>query len=481
MDTTQQSTFLIVDDTPEVLAMMAKMLETAGHRTIAVSNGRDAVNAVAAHRVDAVFMDVQMPEMDGLEAMALIKSRSPHIPVIVITGNGSVNVAIKAMRQGAFDYIAKPFTLAAVRDISHRALTSAHVSSPAELTTLATTASGTSAQEDVIIGASKPMQEVFKLIGLITSTPNHTSVLITGESGTGKELIARAIHANSLARADSGEEAFVGINCTAIPENLLESELFGSERGAYTGAMNRRIGKFELAGMGTIFLDEIGDLPLSLQAKLLRVLQERSFERVGGNEPIPVRARFVVATHRNLADEVKVGRFREDLFYRLNVAVVQLPALRERNEDIRTLANYFLAKYNASMNKAVVGFSNEALEALEQYAFPGNVRELENIVERALMLTTGNLILPQSLGLLSRSGSAERETERVAFTIEGDVFSEERDAVIAEFERQFVMKLLKAHNGNVSAAAEASQMSRQNFHRLMQKYSVDAELFRNGV
>jgi DNA-binding NtrC family response regulator len=243
--------------------------------------------------------------------------------------------------------------------------------------------------------------------------------------------------------------------------------------------MNRRIGKFELAGNGTIFLDEIGDLPLSLQAKLLRVLQERSFERVGGNEPIAVRARFIVATHRNLADEVKAGRFREDLFYRLNVAVVQLPALRERSEDIRTLANYFLAKYNASMNKAVVGFSHETLHSLEQYTFPGNVRELENIVERALMLTTGNLILPQALGLMPRSGQPNGVP--VAFTIGSDMFSEERDAVIAEFERQFVMKLLKSHNGNVSAAAEASQMSRQNFHRLMQKYSVDAELFRNGV
>jgi DNA-binding NtrC family response regulator len=551
---------LVVDDTPEVLVMIGKMLENAGYTVTLAGSGQDAVDKVSSMEIDAVFMDVQMPEMDGLQAMNIIKFHKPHLPIIVITGSGSVHVAIRAMQQGAFDYLTKPFTFTTVSDVAARALVGTRqrtVGLSLPQTQFASSFDSDTPEPETLIGSSKAIQEVFKLLGLISTTPNHTSVLITGESGSGKELIARAIHRHSKARssqrysiqtsaisgypsssssytsdtatslpastknnipiaeeeligtadsadaqqaaylavhsslkhgyrrngiqsasaAEEGTGLFVGINCTAIPENLLESELFGSERGSYTGSTQRRIGKFEIAGNGTIFLDEIGDLSLPMQAKLLRVLQERSFERVGGNERITVKARFVVATHRNLAEEVRAGRFREDLFYRLNVAVVHVPPLRERREDVRQLAQYFLSKYSSQMAKPVLGFTDEAIEALERYSFPGNVRELENMIERALMMTTGHLILPESLGL---SPVPLARQQAIEFPISGTVFSEQRDIVLAEFERQFVVKMLRAYRGNVTAAAEASKMSRQNFHRLMQKYAIDAESFRFG-
>ncbi len=467
-------TILIVDDTLDIRDMLRTMLFDLHCTLLFASSGEEAVSIVASHPPSVVLMDVQMPGMSGLEAMMFIKQQYPATPIIIITGAGSVSIAVRAMQQGAFDYLTKPFTAKVVRETVHRALT--NLEQPVEPTTGMTFSADMTADYS-IIGTSKPMQEVFKLIGLISTTPNHTSVLITGASGSGKELIARAIHANGNGGVTAAEP-FVGINCTAIPENLLESELFGYERGAYTGAMQRRIGKFELAGEGTIFLDEIGDLPMSLQAKLLRVLQERTFERIGSNEPIKIRARFVAATHRNLTDEVRAGRFREDLFYRLNVAVVHAPSLRERPEDIGHLAHFFLSKYNVRMGKTIQGFSDDARRRLEQYSFPGNVRELENLTERAVMLTTGNFILPSAIGISEHQEVSAEATAPMQFPIQSHVFSDAREMVLAEFEQQFVVKLLTIHRGNVSAAADESQMSRQNFHRLMQKYTIEADTFR---
>jgi two-component system response regulator AtoC len=314
------------------------------------------------------------------------------------------------------------------------------------------------------------MQEIYKLIGSISTTPTHTSVLILGESGTGKELFARAIHANS----QNAQEPFVAINCTALPETLLESELFGYEKGAFTGAQGRKLGKFEDAGRGTIFLDEVGNLSPQLQQKLLRVLQEREFNRLGGNEPRHVEARFVTATNQDLHAEVKRKAFREDLFFRLNVVTIQLPPLRERKEDVPLLAVHFLMKYNEQLKKNIQGFSEEALHLLCEYQYPGNVRELENLVERAVMLTNGNVILANAIGELPSQPSPHPPSLPIVST----VFSKSRLHVIGLFEKQFLMHQLSLSHGNVTAAATASRMTRQNFQRLMKKYGVESPSFK---
>lgn len=314
------------------------------------------------------------------------------------------------------------------------------------------------------------MQEVYKLIGSISTTPNHTSVLIVGESGTGKELVARAIHAHS----SNAREPFIGINCTVLPESLLESELFGHEKGAFTGAVDKKIGKFEIAQRGTIFLDEIGDLSSSFQQKLLRVLQEREFERVGGNEIIKVEGRFITATNRDIEHDVKQGKFRKDLFYRFNVVTIQLPPLRERKVDVPLLANYFLSRYNIQLKKSVKGFSNEAMSLLQSYTYPGNVRELENLIERAVMLTKGDLILPEVfkdvVDPASRMGAP--------LPIGGSTFKKSRALIRAIFEKQYVLDQLNKHHGNVTASAKASGMTRQNFQRLMTRNKISAGRFR---
>jgi two-component system response regulator AtoC len=314
------------------------------------------------------------------------------------------------------------------------------------------------------------MQEVYKLIGSISTTPNHTSVLIVGESGTGKELVARAIHAHS----SNAREPFIGINCTVLPETLLESELFGHEKGAFTGAVDKKIGKFEIAQRGTIFLDEIGDLSSSLQQKLLRVLQEREFERVGGNEIITVEGRFITATNRDIEHDVRQGKFRKDLFYRFNVVTIQLPPLRARKGDVPQLSNYFLSRYNIQLKKAVKGFSNSSMSLLQSYRYPGNVRELENLIERAVMLTKGDLILPEVfkdvLDPASRKGTS--------LPASGLTFKRSRAHVLAMFEEQYLLDQLNKHHGNVTASAKASGMTRQNFQRLMTRNKIAARKFR---
>jgi DNA-binding NtrC family response regulator len=523
-------TILIIDDTIQVQLFIESALESLGYSCLLAGTGIEGLKIAFLQEPSLVLCDVRLPDMNGLEVMSAIKERLPHIPIIIMTGDNSMDLVLQAMQKGAFDYITKPFLLDTLHQTVHRALASAshEVAARDKGNDELRTSIGEGKR---IIGSSPALKDVFKMLGLVCSTPNRTSVLIQGESGTGKELIAQTIHANST----SASEPFVGINCTAIPEQLLEAELFGAEKGAYTGATQRRIGRFEAAGAGTIFLDEIGDLSLALQAKLLRVLQERTFERIGGNETLPVRARFVTATHRTLQEEVRHGRFREDLFYRLNVAVVQLPPLRERREDIAVLAQYFLRKFSGQMNKTITDFSHEALAALNGYAFPGNVRELENIVERAVMLSTGSVIQAQALGLAEdlpaprgaheeyKHGDDEHSTkaqspplpivspsehsshsatsppvitspsttevsilqmaEREASgfltsALNSTIFSVAREASLAKFERAFVRRLLLLHRGNVSAAAGEAQLSRTHFHELMRRYNVTAQEFR---
>jgi DNA-binding NtrC family response regulator len=465
---TDRTKLVIVDDDEKILFAFEQVFRKEGYETITARDGEEALRTISSVRPAAVIMDITMPRLDGLETLRRIKLQAPALPVVLITGFGTMQTAIKAMQYGAFEYMTKPLDVMALRDVVRRAL--------ASMKTHAVPAGEpVSFQAQImnrydIVGRTPRMHDVYKLIGSVSTTPNHTSVLIFGESGTGKELVARAIHANG----PNADGPFVAINCTALPESLLESELFGYEKGAFTGAAERKLGKFDVASRGTVFLDEIGTLSLTLQQKLLRVLQEREFERVGGNETHRVEARFIAATNQDLAAEVKRKTFREDLFFRLNVVTIQLPPLRDRKEDIHLLASYFLQKYNEQLKKNVRGFSREAIAILNGYEYPGNVRELENLVERSVMLSKGEIVLPDAFGDLT----AQPAARGVALPVISRVFSKSRDHVLDLFERQFLSEALEACHGNVTEAASASRMTRQNFQRLMKKHKIASRSFR---
>jgi DNA-binding NtrC family response regulator len=456
---------LVVDDDEKILFAFRQVFEKEGYACVVAKNGPEALNAMAAEKPEIIFMDIAMPGIDGLETLQQMKSQNAAVPVIMVTGHGTMQTAIKAIQLGAFDYLTKPLDVVKVRDAVRRVLSSSALQGSTRLTFKAEY----SDRYD-LIGNSGGMQEVYKLIGSVSTTPNHTSVLILGESGTGKELVARAIHAHS----SNARGPFVGINCTVLPEPLLESELFGHEKGAFTGAVDKKIGKFEIAQQGTIFLDEIGDLSPSLQQKLLRVLQEREFERVGGNEIINVKGRFITATNRDIEHDVRQGKFRKDLFYRFNVVTIQLPPLRERKSDVPLLANYFLSRYNIQLKKSIKEFSNESMVLLQSYRYPGNVRELENLIERAVMLTNGDVILPEVFKDVLAPGSEKG----ASLPLSGLTFAKSRDRVLATFEKQYLLGQLTKHHGNVTASAKASGMTRQNFQRLMTRNKITARRLR---
>lgn len=459
---------LIVDDDPKILFAFLEVLKKDGFSTVTASDGEEALYKIHLEDLGLIFMDISLPKIDGLEVLKRLKDDGIHIPTIIITGHGVMQNAIKAMQLGAFDYITKPLDINKIRELVSKALSkSVHIS---ESKRNSPTFENDVTDRYEIIGRSSKMQEIYKLIGMVTTTPNSVSVLITGESGTGKELVARAIHGS----ADKTRRPFVGINCSAVPDNLLESELFGYEKGAFTGASDRKIGKFELAEDGTIFLDEIGNLQPNLQQKLLRVLQEREYERLGGDMPIKVNARFIAATDQDLKSEIEKGNFREDLFFRLNVVAIKLPPLREHSEDITLLANHFLKKYNQHLNRNIQAFSSEAIALLHSYHFPGNVRELENLVERAIMLTRGQEIT----GDLLEKTFTFLPVKNLRLPIIGSTFKDSKEHIIQMFEKQFVEKKLAENHGNVSAAAKASGMTRQNFQRMMKKYEIKAIEFR---
>ena len=461
-------TVLVVDDDEKILFAFREVFRKEGYRSAVARAGGEALRMVDAETPDLVFMDISMPKLNGLDVLAQLRTQNPTLPVVLITGYGTMQTAVKAMQLGAFEYLTKPLDVPKVREVARRALVSSQASQRIQKNRGSLTADTQDRHE--LIGNSPVMQEVYKLIGSVSTTSNHTSVLILGESGTGKELVARAIHAYG----STAEEPFVGINCTGLPETLLESELFGYEKGAFTGAAAQRIGKFESAHCGTIFLDEIGTLPLALQHKLLRVLQEREFERLGGNTPVHVDARFIAATNKDLLREVKEKSFREDLFYRLNVVTIHLPPLRERRGDIPLLVDYFFAKYNQQHRRSIQQCSDAAMDLLSSYSYPGNVRELENLIERAVMITRGDVLLADSLnGLMHRDGQ-----NLDAVPITSMVFSRARADLLQTFEKQFITEQLLKHHGNVTAAARESQMTRQNFQRLMKKFEIDAEQFR---
>ena len=371
------ATILVVEDDPGAAESLRYVLEDEGHTVIAAGTGEEGLSLAGRERCDLVLTDLKLPGLSGLDLVKRLHTARARLPIILMTAHGTTEVAIEATRHGAFDYLLKPFEMPMMLEAIQRALAASRLMShPVEIGSVV-------AGSDAIIGNSRAMQEIYKEIGRVAATP--VTVLIRGETGTGKELVARAIYQHS----DRAEKPFIAVNCAAIPGTLLESELFGHERGAFTGADARRIGRFEQADGGTIFLDEIGDMPVNTQVKLLRVLQEKSIQRLGGRDGLRIDVRVLVATHRDLEAAMREKQFREDLFFRLNVVVIELPPLRKRPEDIPDTVRYFLARYGTELGFKGPSIHPEALRLLQQQPWPGNVRELENVVRKALLMARG--------------------------------------------------------------------------------------------
>jgi len=465
-----KATLLIADDDKNILFAFRKAFKSLGWHIIEAGTGEEALDVITTHTPDVVYMDIQMPGLNGLEVLKRLTDTGVEVPVIVITGYGTMQTAIDAIQLGAYEYITKPLDLERVRTLAQRALEVARLKSEVkELRNLVSL----EPEPYELIGQSQVMLEIYKQIGTIASTPSETTVLITGESGTGKELVARNIHKYG----PHNEAPFQAINCTVLPETLLESELFGHERGAFTGATERKPGKFEQAETGTIFLDEIGDIPPNFQKELLRVIQEREFERVGGTELIPVKARFITATHQNLHKKVDNGEFREDLFYRINVLHINLPPLKKHKEDIPLLCEHFLLRANRKFGKSVRSVSSELLGALQAYDFPGNIRELEHLIERGVAMAKTNVLGMESLPseLWGRFSSLECAAMNPVHIRD---LNKAREAVRTNFEREFVKARLRETDGNVSKAARIAGIERQSFQRLMRKHNINSQDFR---
>jgi len=467
------SKILVVDDERNVLSAFEKLLGTQGHEVATERRAAAGLERLQREPFDLVILDIRMPGMDGLEALRQIKQQQPQLPVIIVTGQGTMETAIEATQCGAFDYQLKPFEPEEVLAVVERALEGArmmkgHVAVDPEEDAPAT---------EAIIGRSPGMQEVYKTIGRVAAT--DVAVLIRGESGTGKELVARAIYQHSR----RSTKPLLVVNCAAIPETLLEGELFGYERGAFTGAVGRRIGKFEQAHQGTIFLDEIGDAPLAIQAKILRVLQEKTFERLGGNETIRVDVRVLAATNRDLDKAIAEGGFRADLYHRLNVVSIHVPPLRERRGDIPRLADYFLARFAREMDLDKPLLAEDALKSLETYPWPGNVRELEHSIRRAVIFTRGYPIQARDLPFNQDSQGTGQTGEALAFSEERlfdlvrgylDICDSDRafDHLVERLEHALLSEALRRTRGNRTHAAQLLGLPRGTFFAKVQKHGL---------
>ncbi len=455
---------LVVDDDANFLKLVTETLRSDGHEVVSASNGLDALSRYSPE-TDCVVSDVQMPEMDGLELLQSLRDRNPSLPVIMLTAQTTADAAVQALRHGARDYIFKTDLQrlpTSVRNaVAHRRLEN-------RVDQLESAAQEKFSFRN-IVGRSPEMNAVFEALERVVSS--NVTVMIQGESGTGKELLAKAIHFNS-ARAKG---PFIAINCAAIPENLIESELFGHEKGAFTGAVNRRVGRIEQANGGTLFLDEIGEMNLSLQAKLLRVLQERTLERVGGSETVKVDVRVVAATHRRLDEMVRAGTFREDLFYRLNVFPIRVPPLRERRGDIVPLAEHFLARFNREEGRSVRGFEPAAFELLQSYDYPGNVRELENLVYRTALLARSEWIGPQDIPPFGTAGIAApgAAVRAEAAGAPAEFWNREAFPKLVDLEKTACQKALGHCNGNVSEAAELLGIGKATLYRKIKEYGLN--------
>jgi DNA-binding NtrC family response regulator len=455
---------LVVDDEEPVLRACARALsEVADAEVIAEQESARAAKMLADETFNLLVTDIRMPGMSGVELLKIAHEHDPELPVILITGYPTVETAVEAIKEGAADYIIKPVLPDDLLATSERVLERERLRHENRI--LGRHIERTFSFGE-LVGRSDAMKTVFDTIQRVAET--DVDVLIIGETGTGKELVARSIHANSRRKA----KRFMPVDCGAIPENLLESELFGHERGAFTGAHARSIGLLEVADGGTFFFDEVVSLPLSVQAKLLRALQERRIRRVGGKQEIAVDVRVVAASNLNPADEIRAQRFREDLYYRINVGRIELPPLRERVEDVPLLINHFLDRFTREMGRPVRKVARQAMEVLTSYSWPGNVRELQNVVKRALVMSRGDVLIVEDLPdeIIAQS--------RTTSTAQGSGLFFLREQRVAAFERQYLTDLLKTHDGDVSESARDACVPRGTFYRLMKKYEIDPQEFR---
>ncbi|MFX0208997.1 MAG: sigma-54-dependent transcriptional regulator [Candidatus Hodarchaeota archaeon] len=452
---------LVVEDEQAMLFGLRKILSKQGHNVEIAETGSAGVKKVQESFFDIVITDLKMPGVDGIELLRKTKEAYSDTLVIVITGYGTVESAVEAIKLGAYDYITKPFEAEHIKMVVRKALK--QISLRDENKYLKEQIKEAKDFQN-IIGKSQKMQDVFKIADQVAKT--NTTVLLLGESGTGKDLLARYIHYNSPRK----EKVFVPVNCSALTETLLESELFGHEKGSFTGALSTKRGLIEIASGGTFFFDEIGDVSPSIQGKLLRVLQEREFMRVGGTDIISADIRLIAATNKNLEQCIKERTFREDLYYRLNVVSVRLPPLRERKDDLLPLAQFFLRRFNKKMGKKICEIPQDVLGILLGYDWPGNVRELENVIERAVVLSTEESI--DISHLPDRLLKAHIDTGPV---FRGLSYKEAKQQVLDSFSKEFVKRLLQMSKGNISQAAKHAKMDTANFRRLMRKYDIQSE------
>jgi DNA-binding NtrC family response regulator len=489
----QTAKILVADDEQNLRRVLVAMLRRDGHDVVQAASGVEAIERLAD--VDVVITDLRMPGADGMEVLRTAARMFPQVPVIMITAYGSVGQAVEAIKAGAFDYIEKPFEQDSIRTIVDKAIGQAAANRMAPRQTLYPASETEATGRFGLVGHSTEIQSIFAIIEQVADTPS--TVLITGESGTGKELVAKALHEHSGRKG----EPFIKINCAAIPKNLMESELFGYEKGAFTGATSSKPGRFELANGGTLFLDEIGEIPVEMQVKLLRAIQESEFERVGGLKTIKVDVRLITATNRDLEQETQRGNFREDLYYRLNVVPLQIPPLRKRIGDIPPLVAHIIKKFNERLKKTISGIADDALAALEAHSWPGNIRELENVLERTILFTKGDRIERADLQLVGANdpaphahpgahvGAHPAATAPAALPpitddddedmVAGDYASSPsgslKDIVRAEtsrVERELIVKALDETGGNVTQAARLLKISRKSLQMKMKEFGL---------
>ncbi len=485
----QPAKILVADDEQNLRRVLVTLLRREGHDVLQATNGLEAIERLG--EADVVITDLRMPGADGMEVLRAAAKTAPHVPVIMITAYGSVGQAVEAIKAGAFDYIEKPFEQEQIRAIVDKAIAQAAANRTAPRQTLYSAADANTRGKYGLVGQSPEMQTIFTVIEKVSDTPS--TVLITGESGTGKELVAKALHEQSSRK----NNAFIKINCAAIPKTLMESELFGYEKGAFTGATSSKPGRFELADGGTLFLDEIGEIPVEMQVKLLRAIQESEFERVGGLKTIKVDVRLITATNRDLEAEIKVGGFREDLYYRLNVVPLLIPPLRKRTGDIPLLVAHIIKKFNERLKKNLAGISDEALAVLESHAWPGNIRELENVLERTILFIASDrsTIERADLQLAPTNAPTPIPAPPAHFpdasgvhapVVMNDDDDDEtgtgeqasgslKDIVRAEtsrVERELIVKALDETGGNVTQAARLLKISRKSLQMKMKEFGL---------
>ncbi|MCK4352218.1 sigma-54-dependent Fis family transcriptional regulator [candidate division WOR-3 bacterium] len=441
---------LIVDDESVLRETLSDWLQKESYNTETAITGEEAIEKNKNNKFDIAIVDLKLPGIDGIEVLRRLKKMNPEMPVIIITAYASIETAVEAMKQGAYDYFVKPFNLEEVslvikKIIEHQKLITENIALREQLRERYSF--------ENVIGKSQKMQEIFKLIEAIADS--NSTILIQGESGTGKEIIARAIHQ----RSSRANRPFITVNCAAIPENLLESELFGYEKGAFTGAIQTKKGRFELANGGTLFMDEITDMKPNTQVDLLRVLQEREFRRVGGGKLIPIDVRIITSSNKNIEEEVASGNLREDLYYRLNVISIQLPPLRERREDIPLLVQHFLKKYSKKTNRVIKGMSKEALELFTRYNWPGNVRELENVIERAVILGKDEFLMPNDL-------------PRIIKEVKKDKPHYPPNKSLGEVEKEYITNVLQETGWNLSKTAKTLKINRTTLYNKIKKYKI---------